>query len=143
MEWNDVVDVLTAAAALDRREVTETEIEAWRATMASAGVASRRDALQSVAEHYAESRHRIMPADVIERVKAMRSARVRGLDDGDFTPDIGRVDGGEDARAYLDTLRARRALVMDGVPLADAIARVPRPPCVPISREWARLAVES
>lgn len=143
MEWNDVVDVLTAAAALDRREVTETEIEAWRVTLASARVTSRPDALTAVAEYYAESRHRIMPADVIERVRAMRAARVRGLDDGDITPDIGRVDGGEDARAYLNTLRARRALVMDGMPLAEAIARVPRPACVPVSREWARLAVES
>ena len=143
MDWNGVIDVLTTAASFDRRRVDKPDIQAWQAAFLARGITSRSDSIRAVAEHYADSTDWLMPAHVIDRVKAMRATRVRGLDDSDFTPDIGRVDGGEDARAYLNTLRARRTLVMDGVPLEEAIARVPRPACVPISREWARLAVEA
>lgn len=138
MEWNDVVDVLAHVAAFDRRTVGKADVSAWQAAFTSVHLTSKRDALQAVADHYASSADWLMPVHVIQRVRDIRHARVDGLNEDDFSPDIGAVSDGAEARSYLDTIRARRALVLDGTPLADAIAAVPVPDGVPLAIEWTR-----
>lgn len=121
MEWNDVVDVLTAVAALDKRTVGEADITVWQAAFVASGVTSRRDALQAVADHYATSTEWLMPAHVAERVRAMRLARVRGVEDADLVRDIDPADAG----TWLRVLQARRRAVLDGTPMDEARAIPP------------------
>lgn len=114
MEWDDVVDVLTTAAAFDRRRTADADIQAWQAAFRAKGITSRDDAIRAVAEHYADSTDWLMPAHVIRRVQAIRDARVKAASDrGGFTSDID-----PDAPGYREIVQARMKAVADGSPLA-------------------------
>jgi hypothetical protein len=117
MEWNDVVDVLTTVAALDKRTVGEADITVWQAAFKARGVTSRGDALRAVAEHYATSTEWLMPAQVADRMAAMRRARVADLEDVDLVRDVDPDDP-----HWTRILQARRRAVLDGTPLEQAKA---------------------
>ena len=131
----EVVDVLQKCAAFDRRTIGEADAFAWHEILAPFPKA---DALMAVTAWYRERREMAMPSDVLAEVHKIRRARVHGLSEEDFAPDIGAVHHGAEARGYVDTIRARRSLVLDGMPLADAIAAVPVPDGVPLAIEWTR-----
>lgn len=133
--------VLAKVAAIDNRRLDPAVpgeptpiLDAWHEAI---GDLRFEDCLTAVAAHRRESTDWLMPAHIVTRVKAMRAERVRGLSDADLTPDIGAVSG-DAGRAYLETLRRRQGLVMDGVSLDEAIALVPVPAGVPLSREARR-----
>jgi hypothetical protein len=70
----DVIDVLAKAAAFDQRTVGQADILAWHEIVHRL---EREDALEAVTRHYAESRERLMPADVIRHARAAREDRRR------------------------------------------------------------------
>lgn len=79
MTPGDVIDVLAKAAAFDQRTVGQADILAWHEILHRI---DRADALTAVAAHYAESRERLMPADVVRlgriaRLDRERAARIR------------------------------------------------------------------
>jgi hypothetical protein len=73
MTPEETVDILTAAAAFDRRTVGRGDVAAWHAVIGDLDFA---DAQAAVMAHYRESRDWIMPADVRKLVKAMRRDRL-------------------------------------------------------------------
>lgn len=71
---DDVVDVLTVAAAYDRRTVGQADVHAW-SDAAERGRWTRDEALDAVKAHYAASTAWLMPAHVTERIRAERQDR--------------------------------------------------------------------
>lgn len=70
MNRNDVIDVLTAVAAADRRTVGETDVDVWQAVI---GDLPRTLALTAVRDHLRDSPGVwLEPGHVYGRVKAMR-----------------------------------------------------------------------
>jgi len=65
--------VLAICASFDRRTVGETDVIAWLKVI---GDLPFRDCEGAVVAHYRDSRNWIMPADVHQRVKAMRRERL-------------------------------------------------------------------
>lgn len=74
MTIDETVDVLTVAAAYDRRTIGQADAIAWHAAI---GDLPFRDARQAVIDHYRESTDWLMPAHVRERVDAVRFGRLR------------------------------------------------------------------
>lgn len=108
---NDVIDILKAVAAGDRRTAGEADIILWRAALQVGGVESKQDALQAVAEHFAMSTDWLMPAHVVTRVKAIRRARVAQIDEADGI--VPNVDP-DDVPAFQAERRAILAAAADG-----------------------------
>lgn len=73
MTIDEVIDVLTVAAAFDFRSIGEADAIAWHAVLSDLDFS---DARAAVLVHYAETCDRIMPANVRQRVKAMRRERL-------------------------------------------------------------------
>lgn len=73
MTIEEAIDILKTAAAYDQRTIGKTDAVAWHAVI---GDLPFGDAQKAVFAYYAESRERIMPADVRSRVKAMRRDRL-------------------------------------------------------------------
>lgn len=74
----DVAVILTAAAVYDYRNAGEADVVAWHKAIEMSGIghAELGDFLDAVTGHYAKSRDRMMPADLIDGVKAIRARRV-------------------------------------------------------------------
>ena len=73
MTPDETIDLLTGAAAFDRRTTGESDVMAWHAAVGDLDFADSRAA---VIAHYQESRDWVMPADVRVRVKAIRRDRL-------------------------------------------------------------------
>jgi hypothetical protein len=73
MTPEEVIDLLTTAAAYDRRKVGEADVIAWHGAVKDLDFLDAQDA---VIGHYTESTEWLMPAHVRRRVKAIRAARV-------------------------------------------------------------------
>lgn len=78
MTPEDVIDVLAKAAAFDQRTVGQADVLAWHEILQRL---ERDDALAAVTRHYAESRERLMPADVLRHARSVREDR-RGRERG-------------------------------------------------------------
>lgn len=74
MNHEQVIDVLAKAAAFDNRKVGEVDVLAWHEVIGRYEVA---DALAAVTRHYTETRDRLMPADLMRHMKAIREERSR------------------------------------------------------------------
>jgi hypothetical protein len=73
MTSDETIDLLSVAAAFDRRTTGESDVIAWHAAI---GDLDFIDSRAAVIAHYRESRDWVMPADVRNRVKAMRRDRL-------------------------------------------------------------------
>jgi hypothetical protein len=62
MTRNEIIDVLSVAAAFDQRTGGETDIIAWSTALRDVEFPTARDA---VIAHYREETRRVMPADII------------------------------------------------------------------------------
>lgn len=118
MNRTETALALTLTAAIDRRTIGETDVEAWHLTLGDLDYADVRDA---IAEHYRTSRVWLMPADIRERVHQARRTRLSAVPDPlpDADPD--------DPAAYIAALRAGRSRVADGGqhrPVAAILAHV-------------------
>lgn len=74
MNHEEVIDVLAKAAAFDSRKVGEVDVLAWHEVIGRYEV---REALEAVTRHYSETRERLMPADLIKHIKAIREEQRR------------------------------------------------------------------
>jgi hypothetical protein len=106
MTPDETVDLLTVAAAFDQRTVGEGDAMAWHAVLGDLTFA---DAKQAVLGHYANTRERIMPADVRERVKEIRRNRFQDAEKPAPPPEL--LD---DPDAYCAAVRAANAAIADG-----------------------------
>lgn len=122
MTLDEVVDLLTTAAAYDRRTVGEADAIAWHAAV---GDLPFEDSRGAVVAHYQESREWIMPADIRRRVKEARRQRI--LDAGIPAPPPELTD---DPAAYGAALQAAATAIADGRDpevAMQAVARQVRP----------------
>lgn len=115
MTHDDIVDVLTAAAAFDQRTVGRADVIAWHAAI---GTLPKDDAIAGVVAHYCESEDRLKPVHVIRHVEATRAARLRKH--GEIVPELDPDDPRWNAR-YQQMHRA----VMDGLPVPPLSALPP------------------
>ena len=73
MTPDETIDLLSVAAAFDRRTTGESDVIAWHAAV---GDLDFNDSRAAVIAHYQQSRDWVMPADVRTRVKAIRRDRL-------------------------------------------------------------------
>jgi hypothetical protein len=132
----EAIDILKTAAAYDQRTIGKTDAVAWHAVIGDLPFA---DAQQAVFAYYAESRERIMPADVRSRVKAMRRDRlarevVPAPEVDPDSPQSYRTALAAMIRKLGDGLSVRRAIggpVREGPPpeaFTAALEAMPKPP---------------
>lgn len=73
MTLDETIDLLTVAAVFDFRTIGEADACAWHAALGDLDFGDSRTA---VIGHYRDSRERVMPADIRQRVKAIRRDRL-------------------------------------------------------------------
>lgn len=114
MNPQETGQVLALCAAYDSRTVGTADILAWHDVI---GDVTFEDAAQAVKDHYRDHRERITVADIRDRVRAMRLARVADIEDVDLVRDIDPDDP-----HWTRILQARRHAVLNGMPPAQAKA---------------------
>jgi hypothetical protein len=113
MNPEEVIDLLTTAAAYDRRTVGDADVIAWSAAVGDLDFADARDA---VVQHYRDSREWLMPADVRRLVKAMREARLSRYVLPAPAPELA-----DDQRAYKEALERAIGQIADGHNIGRAL----------------------
>lgn len=103
-------EILAIAAAFDNRTVGDADLLAWFQVVGHIAVDEAQDAIVA---HYSESRERVMPHDVLSRVRKVRAARI--AEQPDALPDADP----DDEAAYRAALREGRFRIATG--------REPRP----------------
>ena len=111
MTPDETIDLLTVAAAFDQRTVGEGDAMAWHAVVGDLNFA---DAKQAVLGYYADTRERVMPADVRRRVREIRDRRLQDTEIPPPPPEL--LD---DPDAYSAALHAAAVAIADG---RDAVA---------------------
>ncbi|CAM3740810.1 MULTISPECIES: zinc finger domain-containing protein [Streptomyces] len=102
----DAAELLTLAAAFDRRTVGEADARAWAAALHAIPLDD--DARAAVARHYAETDRWLTPAHVLKQRAAIRADRLTRAN----VFDDGRPD--ETPEQYLARRRALTAAIADG-----------------------------
>lgn len=106
MTIDETIDLLTAAAAFDRRTVGKADAIAWHATV---GDLALDDCRAAVIAHYTETTEWLMPAHVRQRVKAIRARRLQDTEIPAPPPEL--LD---DPPAYRAWLRESARRIADG-----------------------------
>ena len=115
MTIEETIDLLTAAAAFDRRTVGKADAVAWHATV---GDLALDDCRAAVLAHYTETTDWLMPAHVRRRVKAVRAKR---LQDTAIPPPPAELM--DDLPAYRAALRESARHIADGeIPPRDEVS---------------------
>lgn len=111
MNRNDVIDVLTAVAAADRRTVGDSDVDVWQAII---GELSKDFALQAVRDHLRDRPGVwIEPGHVYQRARALRR------DELEREPDSAR-EARQEALAAKASEDATELAERKGIPAADA-----------------------
>ncbi len=110
MTLDEVIDLLTVAAVFDFRTIGEADACAWHATL---GDLAFDDSRTAVVGHYRDSRERVMPADVRQRVKAIRRDRL----DRAILP----APDTDDQAEYRAEIKRRTREIADGFDIARAL----------------------
>lgn len=116
MTLEETVDLLTAAAAFDRRTVGETDAVAWHAAV---GDLRFEDCRAAVIAHYTKTTDWLMPAHVRELVREIRGERIRASEIPPPPPEL--LDN---PRAYQAALHAATVAIADGRDPARAVQAV-------------------
>lgn len=66
MTLPETADLLSIAAAIDKRTLGESDVRAWQMVLDDIDFTAARDALRA---HYRETTKPVMPADIVRRVK--------------------------------------------------------------------------
>lgn len=128
MTPEDVIDVLSKAGAYDNRTIGQVEVVAWHEVI---GRYDRDEALDAVARHYGESRDRMMPADLIQHIKAIRNER-RAHHEALALPGRYETDEERDERNKAAAKRIRDEII---APLLARMA-IPPAPRIPAGVWW-------
>lgn len=117
MTRDEVVDLLSLAAARDRRTVGKADVMAWHQDIGDLPFA---DAREAIGIHFRESTDWLMPAHVRRIVARLRDER-GGVPGPGLSPAIPDADP-DDVPAYLAAVREQRTRAADGheVPALDA-----------------------
>ena len=118
MTLEETIDLLTVAAAYDKRTAGKADAIAWHA---AAGDLDFADSRAAVVAHYSEGTEWLMPAHVRRRVLAIRHRR---LQDTEIPPPP--VELLDNPAAYSAALHAAAVAIADGrdpVAAMQAIAR--------------------
>lgn len=118
MTDDQIIDLLTCAAAYDRRTVGDADVDAW---LAAIGDLDFQDARAAVIAHYTESSDWLMPVHIKRRVTAMRSRRLTDTLMPAPPPELA-----DNPRAYIAWLRAAETAVANGTPLPEITGSRPR-----------------
>lgn len=101
MNRSETAQLLTKIAAFDRRTIGEADVLAWHEILEPYPLAQ---CLNAVRAYFAETREWCMPSDVVQRVKAERSERLRWA--GTITANPAAYENSGDPDAYQRELRA-------------------------------------
>lgn len=112
MNIEETADILALCAGYDNRRVGEADILAWHRVI---GDLLFEQAREAVFAHYTDSRERIMPADVRNRVKIMRARQIERAPIP--TP------ASDDPVRYREGLLDRIQAIADGKQVGLAITR--------------------
>jgi hypothetical protein len=104
----DAADILTIAAAFDRRKIGKADAIAWADALHDLDV---RDCVDAVRAHFRESTDYLMPVHVRQGVKRIRADRVRSANAAILEPHD--VDP-RDVAAYTAEKRRRIAAIASG-----------------------------
>lgn len=118
MTLDETIDLLTVAAAYDKRTVGKADAMAWHAAV---GDLNFEDSKAAVIAHYTETTDWLMPAHVRRRVREIRDRR---LQDAKIPPPPPETL--DDPEAYRACLHAAALAIADGrdpQPAIQAIAR--------------------
>ncbi|MFZ3592264.1 hypothetical protein [Streptomyces sp. BH104] len=66
MTLAETADLLSIAAAIDKRTLGESDVRAWQLVLDDIDFTAARGALR---DHYRETNKHVMPADIVRRVK--------------------------------------------------------------------------
>jgi hypothetical protein len=66
MTLAETADLLSIAAAIDKRTLGESDVRAWQMVLDDIDFEAARSALRA---HYRETTKHVMPADIVRRVK--------------------------------------------------------------------------
>lgn len=114
----EAAQVLTVAAAFDRRTIGESDAQAWASALADVPVA---DAIEAVKQHYSLASEWIMPSHVRARAKTIRTDRVARAGHPPFPPELA-----DDPRREALWGVEWRSAVGDGCSPAEATERACR-----------------
>lgn len=122
MNPSDAAELLTLAAAFDRRTIGKADAIAWADALTGL---DPNDCAEAIRAHFRDSTDYLMPAHVRRGVRKIRADRVRAADSSLLDPhDVDPADVG----GYLAARRARIAAIASG-------RAVEREPIVPADRE--------
>ncbi len=102
----DAAELLSLAAAFDRRTIGEADARAWASTLS--GLA-KDDCAEAIRQHFAVTTEWLMPAHVRRGANIIRSARLRSVASDEIEP--ADVDP-NDVAAYLAATKRRRAALL-------------------------------
>ncbi len=114
MTPEQVIDLLSTAAAFDRRTVGDADVIAWHSAIGELDFA---DAQAAVVRHYQQTRDFVMPSDVRALVKLIRAERLAREAVPAPDPELS-----DDARAYQDQLKRNIARLASGWSIGRALA---------------------
>lgn len=104
----DAAELLTLAAAFDRRTIGKADAIAWSDALAGL---EPTDCAEAIRAHFRESTDYLMPAHVRQGVRKIRADRVRAADSSLLDPhDVDPAD----VNGYLEARRRRIAAVAAG-----------------------------
>lgn len=118
MTIEETIDLLTAAAAFDRRTVGKADAVAWHAAI---GDLRFEDCQEAVIAHYRETSDWLMPTHVRQRVRAVRAHRI---EDAEVPAPPSEL--ADNPSAYQAALRAARVAIADGADPRPAVELVTR-----------------
>lgn len=107
MTPDEVALVLTKASAVDQRTIGEADVLAWHEILERVELA---DAIEAVKRHYAASRERIMPADVLKLSRTVRDERSRATAAPLALPGRFEDDAERDARVKAGAAKVRKVI---------------------------------
>jgi hypothetical protein len=126
----EAAELLTLAAAFDRRTIGKADVAAWHLALAGFDLADARDALIA---HFRDSRDWLMPVDLVTRCRVIRADRVARNTPLDLPAGVDPDDPVAVQRATRDQRRAAadRQVPSQVRELAArlGIDRVPGPRC--------------
>ncbi|WP_073793147.1 zinc finger domain-containing protein [Streptomyces uncialis] len=125
---SQTAELLSFAAAFDRRTIGEADVLAWQTVLADIDFNAAR---QAVTAHYATETRWIMPADIRQAVRRHRSATADSIHGPGLPAEIPDADP-DDVPAYLAAVREQRTRAADGQqlrrrPIAELVAGIGRP----------------
>lgn len=118
----EAAELLTIAAAFDRRTISEPDAIAWAKALTGL---NQRDCAAAIAAHFAESNDYLMPAHVRAGVKRIRDARIRAVPSSELEP--ADVDPDDPVAYRAAKLRLVKAIA-DGQPVPLQRDRLPARP---------------